>query len=843
MLRVPLPLSQPELYLEPRFAGWPWWLQGLALTLLAVGPACAIIWLYRTELRVVGRLTALGLLVLRLLVGLAVALVVGWQPVLAQADTEIIPGRVLLALDCSASMMNTDAHRPDVEKLKLARGLGCARDLANDHTLANLIRSYERDGGLAENHPARPVLDAVIARMDDLTRLRQMQYLLAKDGADVLGQIKAKHQVELVALARDSVEVLPSALSTLGQTKISLGSAGLATDLRKPLEQALERAGGTPPLLGVVVLSDGQHNSGPTPLTKADELGQRGVPIFTVPFGTAVPPTDIAILAVTAPPNAFKGADVPIDARVRVTGVPAQELVIRLEQQGQRPLEERVRHDGTDRTYVVRFTPRLEQLGTHRMNVQAPRLATDLRPENNRKQVSVRVADDVAKVLLADGEHRWEYHYLASALRRDPAVQVTSVVCDQTRLGWTREADLRKLGFAARQLPTEADALEKFDAIILGDLSPTQLPAPDRLRIEKMVADSGKTLVLLVGKHHLPLAFREANDPLMRLLPILNPREYAPVTGFPLNPTAEGLLTPFLQLEPGAARWPRLPPHYWAIVGQPKPGAQVLAVADDPANPNQPTRAQDHAVIVRHNYGLGRVLFVGIDSTWRWRYRMGDTYHHRFWGQVIRWAASDRPLLTGNQFVRFGPRDPVYSPEQEVEVIVRLSELAKQLSPTALAGIRVWKQTDGAPEAVGLFPLSKRPGSGREFDGRLRDLPGGSYTLEVVIPELGEQLNGPPDKTGQPEPLRARFDVIAPDSGELGETTMNRQLLDDLASRSGGQLVLPEEASKLVELLTAKPATRTTRQEWPLGRSWWTFALVVSLLTLEWGVRKWVGLP
>ena len=86
-------------------------------------------------------------------------------------------------------------------------------------------------------------------------------------------------------------------------------------------------------------------------------------------------------------------------------------------------------------------------------------------------------------------------------------------------------------------------------------------------------------------------------------------------------------------------------------------------------------------LIVRHNYGFGRVLYVGLESTWRWRFKAGDTYHHRFWGQAIRWAASDKPLLVGNEFLRFGPRKPAVPQGQEVEMVVRLRETAKKLPP------------------------------------------------------------------------------------------------------------------------------------------------------------------
>src|SRR5439155_12012709 len=118
--------------------------------------------------------------------------------------------------------------------------------------------------------------------------------------------------------------------------------------------------------------------------------------------------------------------------------------------------------------------------------------------------------------------------------------------------------------------------------------------------------------------------------------------------------------------------WAELPKHYWGVVGRAKPGAVPLAYLAGPDADKKDTaaREREQSLIVRQNYGFGRVLFVGLDSTWRWRYKVGDLYHHRFWGQTIRWAASDKPLVTGNEFLRFGAREPVYQKGQEVEVVV-----------------------------------------------------------------------------------------------------------------------------------------------------------------------------
>src|SRR5262249_35527396 len=148
--------------------------------------------------------------------------------------------------------------------------------------------------------------------------------------------------------------------------------------------------------------------------------------------------------------------------------------------------------------------------------------------------------------------------------------------------------------------------------------------------------------------------------------------------GFPVTLTAEGRLEGYMQMESSAEeserRWAALPRHYWGVVGQAKPGATVLASYRDPAAAPTDVAGWDkaHALIARQSYGFGRVLYVGLESTWRWRFKAGDTYHHRFWGQVLRWAASDKPLLAGNAFVRFGPRKPVVAQGQDVELGVRL---------------------------------------------------------------------------------------------------------------------------------------------------------------------------
>ena len=95
-----------------------------------------------------------------------------------------------------------------------------------------------------------------------------------------------------------------------------------------------------------------------------------------------------------------------------------------------------------------------------------------------------------------------------------------------------------------------------------------------------------------------------------------------------------------------AALWKQLPPLYWvAKVARPKPAAEVLLVDPDPA---KETRFGKMPVIALQQYGLGQVMFVGTDNTWRWRRNVGDLYYTTLWGQIFQRVSIQR-LLGGSK--------------------------------------------------------------------------------------------------------------------------------------------------------------------------------------------------
>lgn len=888
MFRLGLPGSDTSLLLTPRWGELFPPLQILLLAVLILAPVLLIFWLYRYELKLVSGWTATFLLILRLTAVLLAVFLVGFQPILGHDWTEKLPGRVLVAVDRSLSMDVADPQRSPIDKLRLARALHLTSDIVPDTQLDTWIRQYQElgepqwvavDEHLNDSEKRREVAeerrqkhDRVCERVDVLTRSQAARRILAADGVDLLRLVGARHRIELMAFARDARDGSPDDLDKLlnsDNPEGKLTDDGMRTDLRLPLERALKQDGeGEGKIVGVVLLTDGRHNvhepgnlRREPPAKKSVELGEHALPVFPIAIGPRQGPPDVALVGLKAQPTVFKDVDVPIEARFKITGLPAQEVVVELQRPGKPPVEKKIKHDGKDAYHNVTFQVRMDEAGTQAMTVTARPAEKETRTDNNGRPVTINVADEKARVLVIDGEARWELHYLQSVLQRDRAMQPTSVVFLQPRLGRISEEDLQKAGNPRTTLPDGPDALAGYDCIILGDVSPDQLPLADRQRLEKYVADRGGTLVLLAGKRFMPLGYPLQDlksaatelDPIQKLLPVEQPHTVTPKKGFPVSLTEEGRLTTFLQMEEVAedseTRWAELPPHYWGVVGKAKPGATALAFYADPKDDalkgDKKTESEkDNALIVRQNYGFGRVLFVGLDSTWRWRYKVGDVYHHRFWSQAIRWAASDKPLIAGNEWVRFGAPEPVYKQGQAVDLVVRLAEEVRPLGPDAAAGARVLRQeAGGKEEAVALVPLERREAQPRVLEGQVRDLPAGQYAIELVIPELGDRLNGPTGPDGQPGKLRAGFTVSGPEGEEIVELSLNWPLLEEIAAKSGGKVFPAENAGELVDLLREKGATKTEHWEFRLWQSWGTLLVFLVLLTVEWVWRKFVGLP
>ena len=212
-----------------------------------------------------------------------------------------------------------------------------------------------------------------------------------------------------------------------------------------------------------------------------------------------------------------------------------------------------------------------------------------------------------------------------------------------------------------------------------------------------------------------------------------------------------------------------------------------------------------------------------------------DLYHHRFWGQVVRWAASGK-LGAGNKVVRFGPTSPRARSGEGVKIQARIAEGVADVGPDFLIAARVVKSGSKPDQASAVVPLRAVPGRPRLFEGVAPGLPEGSYAITLDAPALANL-----DGSG---PIGEASLTVAPrETSERVELAADRDALDRLASATGGKVFAPESAGEIPALLKSKVKTTTRVEETPLWDSPVALILFLGVVGAEWVLRKRVGLP
>lgn len=492
MRTVPLPFTDATLEFGLPFPGLHLAIRLGALSLALLVILFLIFMLYRRELHLVSKRVLYLLLALRIGLVASLFLLLTMNPVLAHTVREQVPGRVLIAIDHSDSMTVTDPHRLLADKLKIGRLLKLTTDLASVNQHEAWERQAEAQGDVRFSPFAGAEEQArylrVIAKLNDTPRLTVASRIMLPEGLRLIESLQTRHTVEVMGFDQDFVP-LPADSTRLAESlaRFERSPDGYsASDLKIPLNRAVETAqtqGATAgsKLLGVVLLTDGRHNWGESPVGRAVELGQLQIPIYPIVLAPDNPPADVAIVSAQAQASTvFKGSVVPVEASVRVTGWPAGPIEVTMtappkpDGTPQPPLKQSILHDGNDQTYPLSFQVKLDIPGPQTLTVAIEPAASDRFPENNQRSVRINVVKDRAKVMLIDGEARWEFHYIHTCLGRDPNMDIRSVVFRQPRIGAVKDdAELRSMGTPAIKLPEDADVLSSYDCIILGDVEPT----------------------------------------------------------------------------------------------------------------------------------------------------------------------------------------------------------------------------------------------------------------------------------------------------------------------------------------------------------------------------------
>ncbi len=601
---------------------------------------------------------------------------------------------------------------------------------------------------------------------------------------------------------RFSSDVQPVGRGMRGWTD-SLRFTGQRTNISRALEQVREDLKDQN-LKGVLLISDGQYNTGRSPLYVAERYP---VPIYTTVIGDTTSQRDLHIRGVVTNEIAYRGTEQPVQVAVRSVDFGGEAVTVSLVRNGEVLSTSQVTLPEGTVEVPVELTYVPEEAGMQRITVTVSRLPGELTFQNNSESFNVRVLERKKKILLLGAAPDPDFSAIRQILEENEDMEVTPFV--------------QKSPGAFYQGPLPAD-LSSFDVVVLAGY-PGQVADIGVLQRIARMAEAGTPLIFFMGRSTDPLLLDGA---LSDYLPVSVESARNSFVEAMMVPTPEGLREPILAIPDLPDRaWSRLPPlAYNESRWRPAPDARVLATLAI-----RGVSLDDPLLVVRRRAGHRSAALLGA-GTWRWKNVPEDLEDvSNLWpglvNNLIQWVSAgedDRP-------VRVRPAHDVFEGGEPVRLIGQVYDESLNAVSDAEIDVEIT-----APDSTRYPYRMTAEGNGR-------------YLLDAgTLPEGTYHYTASAQKNGE---------VLGTDSGvfavgaltlEYRETRANATLLRQLAGRSGGAFLTSSEFSKLPEILSANGSFNTVvveeERETELWRLYPFLVAIILLLTVEWFLRKRSGM-
>jgi uncharacterized membrane protein len=630
------------------------------------------------------------------------------------------------------------------------------------------------------------------------------------------------------------VDAVPARIDSLKDLAPHAPSTRLGDSLKQLSEETSDL-----PIGALVLLSDGDDNTGGIDPNAISALRARHIPVHTVGFGRERAAHDVELDDAVIAPRALSGSRLAakIILHQRGFGGAALNLTCRDVTGGQVKVlasrTVRLGSDGNLQTETLMFN--IGGAGARTLQIAAVPLAGEENTANNSLTRVVNVGSEPRRVLYVEGEPRWEYKFIRQAEEDDRMVEIVSMVrTSQNKVYRQGIADPKEL---AEGFPSRPQDLFGYQGLIIGSVEAGYFSPPQQEMIRQFVDRRGGGLLLLGGQFALADGGWNASN-LIDLLPTTLPtetgtfhREADPKSGTThataelTQPGVDSVITRLVD-DPAAnlAKWQNLPYLMdYQDPGAQKPGAAVLANIITPEGRRLP-------LLTTESFGRGRTAIMATGGSWRWQMSspLGDTAHDLFWQQLLRWLISDTPgrvaaslpaqVLLDNGAVTLTAevRDQNYNPAADARVEAHI------LGPSGVSAL------------VEMTPVADNPG---QFQAAWSAPTTGSYLTEVTA-----QRTDPDTRTfkelGRDVITFQRMDGVA----ENFHTEQNRDLLERLAAQTGGQYWKPADLGNLagnIPFSEAGVTMRETRDLWDLPM---VFVALVLLRFSEWWLRRAWGI-
>ncbi len=654
----------------------------------------------------------------------------------------------------------------------------------------------------------------------------------------------------------------------------ALDFQGDRTSLGRVLQEIRERFSGQP-LAGVLIFTDGNATDLANGLPDLSGLP----PLYPVVQGQADHVRDIRLERVEVRQTAFDDSPITLRAAVgahhangaqvdvKLTPLPLVNKSTEASAAVGLPPSQIVRaQEGTPAEVSFSWRPAGTGIQFYELTAEPRDLAgAEATTANNRRRVMVDRGRPAFRILYVGGRPSWEYKFLSRALSEDSQLQMIGLIRVARRepkfefkgrageaanplfRGFGRSEDETArydqpvmVRVSARDenelrggFPTTPEELFTYDAIILDDMEAGFFTRDQLDLLRRFASERGGGLLLLGGADALENG-GYAGTPLAAALPVHLDRvtKATPKGELTWKLTREGLVEPWMRVRAvesdEAERLSQMPKfQVLNALDSIKPGATTLATVQDEAG-------QTYPALVSQRFGAGRVGCVTVGDVWRWALHGENDQPDlaRFWRQLARWLVTDTPSQISVRVepapsgegitLRATVRDRAYRPLDAARVVFTV----QRNDDTPASGT-------GPAFAVVSLPGESVADRSGEFSATLTLRDEGAYRVDVDVSDQAGQSIGHAQAGWVSDPLAEEFASLEP----------NRPLLEELARRTGGEVIAQSDLERFAERLPRRAAPLMESRAWPLWQQSWVLLAVLACFLAEWFLRRKRGLP
>lgn len=561
--------------------------------------------------------------------------------------------------------------------------------------------------------------------------------------------------------------------------------SGTTSDINGALRRIANRYEGKN-VAGVILVSDGIYNAGLSPL-----YSNYNFPVHTVGIGDTTVRADIALKNIAYNKIAYQGNRFPLRAEVQVKNIAASNITASLLKRG-KVVERQSRKFVPGQLLTFDFQPLADEQGIQKYDIQIQTRPEEYNTKNNRSSVFVEVVEGRKKILCVAAAPHPDIKALREVITKNSNYEFILHIP------------------AVNEQQASAMSPENIDLVIFHQ-SP-DLRGKTRTIFENFMKSKSSVLLILghqtdlrqLARHNLPLQFESPPREYDEVTPVVNPA----LTHFSISAEARSAFSSFppvsvhfgkMQVRPGIST------VLFQKVGSVTTEKPLLVLAADD------TRK------------IGVMLGEGL---WRWRLNEFDRTENtesfdEVFGKLIQFLSTTEDKRKFRSY-------PVRQEFSDTEPVVIESQVYNDIfEPIYGNSVDIDLTHEDGQRTNYKYVIS--PGNTRYQIGGLKE---GVYRFRAST-----ILNG---KT---EAVRGEFAVVERQA-ELQNLTADFDLLRKLSLNTGGNFYTASNTEALQSDLRTAQATSVIHTEETyesLINLKWVFWILLALVTVEWGLRKFYG--